>query len=59
MVKTCVVCGRLLDTDRAWKGDGERYFCNEFCADADGPVSPSIVPDAGAETPVPTIEGSR
>jgi hypothetical protein len=29
----CAFCGRRLEPTVAWKGHGERYYCNEFCAD--------------------------
>lgn len=38
---TCAACGRSLAEDAAWKGSGERYYCNEFCADAEAAESPS------------------
>jgi hypothetical protein len=42
-----------LAEDAAWKGSGERYYCNDFCADAEAMESPSLVPtmaeDASAE----------
>ena len=28
----------------AWKGSGERFYCNEFCAEAEAAESPSLVP---------------
>jgi hypothetical protein len=40
----CAACGRSLAEDAAWKGGGERYYCNEFCADVEAPESPSLVP---------------
>jgi len=49
----CAACGRSLAEDAAWKGSGERYYCNDFCADAEAMESPSLVPtmaeDASAE----------
>src|SRR5215831_4800503 len=38
---TCAACGRSLAEDAAWKGSGERYYCNEFCADAEAAESRS------------------
>jgi len=31
----CAFCGRLLEPTAAWKGRGERYYCNGFCAEAE------------------------
>lgn len=42
---TCAACGRALSEDAAWKGSGERFYCNEFCADAEATESPSLVPN--------------
>jgi hypothetical protein len=53
----CAACGRTLAEHAAWKGSGERYYCNEFCADAEGAEPPSLVPtmpkDAPERMPVP------
>ena len=49
----CAFCGRRLEPTVAWKGHGERYYCNEFCADEaffaeaeqpDWPLSVGTVP---------------
>jgi hypothetical protein len=40
----CAACGQALAEQAAWKGSGERYYCNEFCADAEAAESPSLVP---------------
>jgi len=32
---SCAACGRTLADHAAWKGSGERYYCNEFCGDAE------------------------
>jgi hypothetical protein len=34
MVK-CALCGRWLEPTAAWKGRGEHYYCNGFCAEAE------------------------
>ena len=49
----CAACGRALAEQAAWKGSGERYYCNEFCADAEGAESPSFVPIIPEGTPEP------
>jgi len=28
----------------AWKGKGERYYCNDFCAEAEAVESKSLIP---------------
>jgi hypothetical protein len=40
----CAACGQALAEQAAWKGSGERYYCNEFCADDEASGSPSLVP---------------
>jgi hypothetical protein len=40
----CATCGRSLEKTAAWKGNGERYYCNDFCAEADAVESPSLIP---------------
>jgi hypothetical protein len=40
----CAACGRALAEAAAWKGSGERFYCNEFCAEAEAAESPSLVP---------------
>ena len=47
----CALCGRRLEPTAAWKGRGERYYCNEFCADAEGSESPSLVPTLPEDAP--------
>ena len=32
---TCAACGRVLAETSAWKGSGERFYCNDFCAEAE------------------------
>jgi hypothetical protein len=32
---TCGACGRALAETSAWKGSGERFYCNDFCAEAE------------------------
>jgi hypothetical protein len=41
---TCGACGRALAEAAAWKGSGERFYCNDFCAEAEEAESPSLVP---------------
>jgi hypothetical protein len=53
VILRCAACGRTLAEQAAWKGSGERYYCNEFCADADGSESPSLVPIIPADAPEP------
>jgi hypothetical protein len=53
VILRCAACGRTLAEQAAWKGSGERYYCNEFCADAEGSESPSLVPIIPADAPEP------
>ena len=41
---SCAACGRSLEATAAWKGAGERYYCNDFCAEAETAESPSLIP---------------
>lgn len=41
---SCAACGRSLAETAAWKGSGERYYCNDFCAEAEATESPPLVP---------------
>jgi hypothetical protein len=61
VMRRCAACGRTLAEQAAWKGSGERYYCNEFCADAEGAESPSLVPiiPDGAPEPVPVPAQGR
>jgi hypothetical protein len=43
-ILSCATCGRSLEETAAWKGNGERYYCNDFCADAEAVESPSLIP---------------
>ena len=53
----CAFCGRRLEATAAWKGHGERYYCNAFCAEeafcaeADQPDWPLLVGRHGAMNP--------
>jgi hypothetical protein len=49
----CAACGRSLEETAAWKGSGERYYCNDFCAEADETESPSLVPSMAEEASAP------
>jgi hypothetical protein len=43
----CAFCNALLEPLSAWKGSGDHFFCNEFCAEAEDSLdetAPSIVP---------------
>ena len=57
----CAACGQAVAEQAAWKGSGERYYCNEFCADAEGAESPSLVPimPEGAPAPMPAPAQER
>jgi len=56
---TCAACGRLLAEASAWKGNGERYYCNDFCAETEESESPALVPgmreDAAASLPMRVV----
>ena len=43
-ILSCATCGRFLEETAAWKGNGERYYCNDFCAEAEAVESPSLIP---------------
>ncbi len=45
----CTCCGHRLEPATAWKGRGQRFYCNEFCADHDD-VPRSYVPEIGTST---------
>jgi hypothetical protein len=48
----CAFCNAALEPLAAWKGSGDDFFCNDFCAEAEGmtdEASPSIVPTAGED----------
>jgi len=49
----CAACGQALAEQAAWKGSGERYYCSEFCADAEAAQSPSLVPTIAEDAPAP------
>jgi hypothetical protein len=42
----CAACGRPLQPTAAWKGHGERFYCNEFCAEADDIASRPLALEA-------------
>src|SRR5262249_50409062 len=50
-VLSCAACGRSLEVTAAWKGKGERYYCNDFCADAEAVESPSLIPSLTEAAP--------
>jgi len=33
----CACCGRSIDAKAAWKSASKRFYCSEFCADAETP----------------------
>jgi len=41
---SCATCGHPLEPTAAWKGNGERYYCNDFCAEVEAVESPSLIP---------------
>jgi len=43
-ILSCATCGRSLEDTAAWKGSGEWYYCNDFCAEAEAVESPSLIP---------------
>jgi hypothetical protein len=56
----CASCGRWLEETAAWKGSGERYYCNDFCAEAEATGSPPLVPsmaDVSARIAATTSHG--
>jgi hypothetical protein len=56
----CASCGRWLEKTAAWKGSGERYYCNDFCAEAEATGSPPLVPcmaEVSARIAVTTSHG--
>jgi hypothetical protein len=46
----CTLCGRPLRETASWKGRGERYYCSEFCADAEPIDIAGLVPQTGTPT---------
>jgi hypothetical protein len=50
----CALCGRRLEPTAAWKGRGEQYYCNGFCAEAE----PMDWPPLAASEP-PALEQRR
>jgi hypothetical protein len=46
----CGRCGRHLDGTAAWKGGGERFYCNEFCAEVEQIEAPPLVPRMSVPT---------
>src|SRR5260370_21742562 len=36
----CATCGRSLAEASAWKSSGNRYYCNDFCAEAEASACP-------------------
>ena len=50
----CAACGRRLAEASAWKGSGERFYCNDFCAEAEEAESLSLVPSMAAKPQLAT-----
>jgi hypothetical protein len=50
----CALCGRRLEPTAAWKGRGEHYYCNGFCAEAEQMEWPPL-----AASEPPAVEGRR
>jgi hypothetical protein len=44
----CALCGRRLQPTAAWKGRGEQFYCNGFCAEAEQVDRPPL---AASELP--------
>lgn len=40
----CAHCKKPINAQSAWKGAGDRFYCAEFCADAE-PIAFTSVPD--------------
>jgi len=61
---TCAACGRALAETSAWKGIGERFYCNDFCAEAeetdilDHTPSSQAVPQSLGGSGLPYPEGN-
>jgi hypothetical protein len=59
----CAACGRSIAEAFVWKGNGERYYCNDFCAEAEEAESPALVPsmseDAAATLPMKAVSYQR
>jgi hypothetical protein len=51
---TCAACGRGLVEASAWKGRAKRFYCNDFCAEAEEAESSSLVPSMAAEPQLAT-----
>ena len=55
----CAFCGRALKETAAWKGRGERYYCNDFCAEAEEFVSYSGAAQHSPARDDRNVDGSR
>lgn len=39
----CQFCGRSIERDTAWMGSSNKFFCSEFCSEADtGSEAPEL-----------------
>ena len=52
----CDLCGRRLESTAAWKGRGERYYCNGFCAEAEQAEWPAPVRSEATPTTASVLE---
>ena len=52
----CALCGRRLESTAAWKGRGERYYCNGFCAEAEQAEWPAPVRSEAPPTTASVLE---
>src|SRR5262249_48014320 len=48
---SCAACGRSLEATAAWKGNGERYYGNDFWAEAEAVESPPLTPSLPEDAP--------
>jgi hypothetical protein len=58
-ILSCATCGRSLEETAAWKGNGERYYCNDFCAEAEAVESPSLIPSLTEDVSARTADLAR
>jgi hypothetical protein len=55
----CALCGQRLEPTAAWKGRGERYYCNGFCAEAEQADWPApALSDEAPPTPPACLSAS-
>lgn len=51
----CAFCGNPLRPLDEWKGDDDRFYCGEFCADAGDTTFTARLPDVLRAEKVPLI----